>query len=156
MIDKMKIKEYQDSDKDSVYSLILSIMEEEFEGIPANLYLQDISDISNVYGGEGENFYVCEKDNKIIGTIALKREDDESVLLRRFFVNPNFRNSGVGGKLINKVLEFCKKEKYKKIFFSGNTKMHKVKLLLLKNGFKEEESIFWKNIGIFKLSYDLT
>ena len=156
MIDeKIRIKEYQDKDKDSVYSLILSIMEQEFEDIPLNLYLQDISNIPSIYGGSRDHFYVCEKEGKIIGTVALKEEDEDSVLLRRFFVNPKFRSLGVGSKLINKALEFCRKKKYKKIFFSGNTKMHKVKLLLLKNGFKEEELIFLENVGIFKLSYDL-
>ena len=156
MIEEINIRDYQKEDKEAVYGLILSIMEQEFEDIPPSVYLEDIGDIPRVYGSEGDHFYVCEHQGKIIGTIALKRDDEDSALLRRFFVNPHFRGSGVGSQLIAKALEFCKQKKYKKVFFDGNTKMHKVRALLKKNGFKEDESIPLENIGIFKLSYLLS
>ena len=156
MVDKIKVREYQDADKDEVYSLILSIMEQEFEDIPASVYLEDIGDIINVYGGERDHFYVCEKDGRIIATVGLKEDDEENALLRRLFVNPHFRGTGLGSELVKKALQFCKKHKYKKVFFSGNIKMNKVRTLLKKQGFKEDETILSINVGIFKLSYDLS
>lgn len=154
-MEKIKIREFRKGDTNSVYSLISFVMETEFGDIPNNLYLQDINHISDVYGKERDCFYVCEHEGKVIGTIAVKEDDNVTALIRRFFVSPDFRGRGVGSELIAKTLDFCRKNEYQKVFFSGNTKMHRVKQLLQKHGFKEDEAISFSAVSIFKLSYVL-
>jgi N-acetylglutamate synthase-like GNAT family acetyltransferase len=152
---KYFFREFEPKDQDGVYTLILSILENEFNDIPPENFLVDVRDVENNYTGNGNEFIVCEHEGMVVGTIAVKRDDEETALLRRFFVNPHYRGKEIGKRLIQKIFEVCKESGYKKVLFTGNNKMHKVKSVLSKAGFKEEEDILLKGLEIFKLSYKL-
>ncbi len=148
------IREYKSSDRDQVYSLILSIFVFEFKNIPPEKYLEDLNDMEKVYGGSGEAFWVCEKNDKIIGTIAIKKDDEKTALLRRFFVNPNYRGKGLGKSLLVQALDFVKTKKYEKVVFIGNPQMKNVKKVLMVNGFQEDDDFIFKGMSVFKLIYN--
>lgn len=49
----------------------------------------------------------CKEDNKVIGIMALW-ELGEFLFVEHFAVNPDFRNLGIGGKMMKFILENCK------------------------------------------------
>lgn len=149
------VREYQPGDSESVYALILAILTNEFREIPPEHYLSDIKDIQSVYAGERNEFFVCENDGEIIGTIAVKEDDKKTALLRRLFVNPHFRGKKAGKTLIEKALAFCREKHYEKIVFTGNNRMHDVKEVLKKLGFKEAEDIQLPGLELFRMSHAL-
>ena len=155
MSNNISIRNFKPSEKEQIYGLILSVMEREFEDVPAHLYLKDIMELPDSYSGERESFFVIESDNNIIGTIGIKEDDEKTALMRRFFVKSDFRGKGLGLKLINHAMEFCKKSGYEIILFDGNSQMHKVKQILQKYGFVEKQNILFSNLSIFKLKYIL-
>jgi N-acetylglutamate synthase-like GNAT family acetyltransferase len=146
-----QIREYRPGDDDSIYTLVLSILTTEFKDVPPEHYLADLRDIQSVYAGERNEFFVCEVDSQIVGTIAIKEDDQQTALIRRLFVNPHYRGKSVGRKLLEKVVAFCKEKKYSQIAFTGNNHMHNVKVVLQKLGFKEEEDVNLPGLEIFRL-----
>ncbi len=147
------IREYKNSDRDQVYSLIVSIFGFEFKEIPPEKYLVDLNDMEKIYGGEKNKFFVCEKNDEIIGTIAIKEDDEKVALLRRFFVNPKFRGQKIGKNLLVEALDFAQSKGYSDIIFIGNMIMQGVKSMLVNNGFEEEKDFILSEFSVFKLHF---
>lgn len=153
MNQKYFFREFQNSDQDQVYTLILSILESEFEDIPPEDFLKDVENIQGNYNGSGSCFFVCECEGQIVGTIGVVRDDEKTALFRRFFVNPNYRGKQIGGRLLEKAVDFCKEHDYKTAIFIGNNRFHKVKRIFSHYNFSEVEDLFFKAGGLelFKL-----
>lgn len=112
------------------------------------LYHKDIINMKEAYISEKRNNIIgaFDKENKLIGTIAVKRYDDrlESIKgiydvnktaeLGRCYLKEDLRRKGIGSLLFNKVVEFCKESKYETIYL--HTHRH------LPGGFD-----FWKKSG---------
>ena len=92
----MEVRQYRPEDSVGVKNLILSILEKEYPFDRSAYQDSDINDISGTYGGEGNAFFVIEKDKKIVGTAGIKMETAESALLRRLFVDEHYRRKGCG------------------------------------------------------------
>jgi len=146
---------FQAHDQDQVYTLILSILESEFKELPPENFLNDVKDVHANYSEEDSCFFVCEYQGKIVGTAAVKRDDDKNALMRRLFVNPHMRGKKIAKRLVDEVKTFCKDRKFKKIIFVGNNIMHSAHAALKKLGFNEDADIFMQGLEIFKLSYKL-
>ncbi len=73
----------------------------------------DLFNIKGYYLNSGGNFWIgLGEDNSIVGTIAIKMFDLNSKkigYLKRFYLKKNYRGSGLGKKLIETVIKFCKK-----------------------------------------------
>ncbi|MBU1086474.1 MAG: GNAT family N-acetyltransferase [Candidatus Omnitrophica bacterium] len=131
----IKIRQYKAADKDQVIKLITSILKAEFD-LEKETYADfDLKNISDVYGGKRDLFLVAVIGHTIIGTIAIKEDDNNSALLRRVFVSSEFRGIGLGKKLIVKAIEFCEKNEYSVINFCSTDKMSAANNLCKRNGF---------------------
>ena len=54
-----------------------------------------------------DNFYVYE-DKNIVKAIIKASEDDKSIVLSDFYVDPFFQNEGIGTKIVNHYIELSK------------------------------------------------
>ena len=154
-LEAVVIDEYKEKYHDEVYALLLSILETEFKDTPADNFLSDISDIPQVYASPKGNFWVALYKDKVIGTVACIEDDEKKLLMRRFFVNPNYRSRGIGKLLLSNVIDFARQNNYDAILFSGNTKMQQAKYFLAKENFREVENIPLAVVNIFRMSYSL-
>jgi len=93
----------------------------------------DINDLSQTYleEGSGSNFWVAELSTpvsadasgngtvrelkSIIGMIGVNRIDMHTVEIRRLRVDPSHRQRGVGTRLIEVALQFCREQGYLKV-----------------------------------------
>lgn len=137
----MKIRPFREEDKASVKRLILSILDEEFQMERKAYSDTDLDIISKVYSGKRNIFLVGEEDHHIVGTVAIKEDDPETALLRRLFVDPAHRGKKYGSHLVEEALQFCRREKYKKVVFRGTAGMTKAIALIQGKGFLERERI---------------
>lgn len=80
-------------------------------------------------------FYLAEKNNKIIGTAAIKKINNKTLKLKRMYVIPSVQGKGVGQVLMNKIMDFCIKNKYKRIILTTYKEMSKGINFYKKNGF---------------------
>lgn len=150
---KVEVRKYRPEDSASARDLILSILKKEYPFDQSAYSETDINDISGTYSGKDNAFFVAEKHGDIIGTVGIKKDADDTALLRRFFVNENFRKQGLGTKLLKKAINFCKTHKYRQIIFRATDRMVHAMNLCKKMGFEEKENVEVSGFHIHKLVF---
>ncbi|MDP3919569.1 MAG: GNAT family N-acetyltransferase [Candidatus Omnitrophota bacterium] len=132
---KINIRRFTAGDETSVKSLIKEIMAHEFNDDQGAYPTEDIEEVERSYGGLGEAFFVAEDNSQIVGTVAIKKEDDRVALLRRLFVAADYRKRKIGLELVDHALEFCHEVGYEEIIFRTTSRMQAAIKLCQKCGF---------------------
>lgn len=151
----MKPRDYKSEDSIGVKNLILSILEKEYPFDRSVYQDSDVNDISGTYSGKGNAFFVVEKDSKIVGTVGIKKDTDESALLRRLFVDENYRKQGLGRELLARAIDFCKAEHYKEIIFRATDRMQSAMNLMKNMGFAEKDDLAVSGFHIHRFALKL-
>lgn len=141
-------------DDTAVVELINSIMDREFHDAKHAYPTEDVECIEKAYGGIGEAFFVAldNKSHKVVGTVAIKKEDERVALLRRLFVAPTHRKLKIGKRLIDRALDFCREVGYEEVVFKTTSKMLGAIDLCRKNGFAQRAHIVLGPVELIKLS----
>lgn len=146
------IRRFAVGDGDSVRELISGIMDQEFHDSKAAYPTHDIDQIDQSYGGLGEAFFVAVNGNKVVGSVAIKKEDERVALLRRLFVDSAYRKQQLGVKLIDRALKFCDEVGYKELVFKTTSKMLGAVKLCQKCGFVQRAKLQLGDLELLKFS----
>jgi len=111
-------------------------LDETFEAYVAKYIAQFIEN----YDPTKEEMWIVENEDKIIGSIAIVKVDEETAQLRWLLVEPHERNKGIGNKLVTEAISFCKHRKYRKIVLGTFSDLIVARNLYKKNGFRLVES----------------
>jgi GNAT superfamily N-acetyltransferase len=95
-----------------------------------------------------ECIWLAERQEKIIGCIAIVASTPEVAQLRWFLVDPSARGIGVGKKTINKAVDFCKACGYKSIFLWTVSALTAAAHLYRSVGFRKVEQKPGKKWGV--------
>ena len=147
----VEIRKFKSGDEQAVETLITGIMNEEFPQTKDAYPSEDLRDIPRVYGKSGEAFFVATNQNHIVGTVAIKREDDRTALLRRIFVVPTHRNQRIGVRLIEHAIDFCKQTGYEEVVFKTSSKMDKAIRLCENKGFQQRAKLEVGGLELLRL-----
>ena len=60
-------------------------------------------------------FAVVELDDSIVGSVAINGLTDDTALLRWFLLHPSMRGRGLGKKLLEEALDFCRQRGFKTV-----------------------------------------
>lgn len=116
----MEIITYQDKYKEAVRELIFEIKEKEF-GQPSKSR-PDLANIKEFYQKTGRgNFWIALEDDKLVGTIGLYELSPDIGYFVRFYIDKNYRRKGICSKLFFTLIEFAKKNNYKKIILTTSS-----------------------------------
>ncbi|MBI3314279.1 MAG: GNAT family N-acetyltransferase [Candidatus Omnitrophica bacterium] len=149
------IRRFKSEDESRVKGLITGIMNQEFHDSSAAYPTDDLNDIDQTYGGIGEAFFVASDGHKIVGTVAIKKEDDRIALMRRLFVDTAYRNQQIGMQLIERVFQFCKEVGYQEIVFKTTSRMEGANKLCKKRGFIPRAKLNLGALELLKFSLSL-
>lgn len=83
-----------------------------------------------------ECMLIAEMDGQRLGSIAIAKSDDKIAQLRFFLLEPEARGKGIGKKLVEKVLEFCREKGYTHIFLETISKLETARYIYKSKGFK--------------------
>ncbi len=77
----------------------------------------DIAHLADAYLDEdgGSGFWVAMLDGAVIGMIGVQRTSDDSADVRRLRVRPEYRRRGVGSRLLETAIDFCRDRGYLKV-----------------------------------------
>jgi N-acetylglutamate synthase-like GNAT family acetyltransferase len=90
----------------------------------------------NTDGGE---LWVAEADNKIVGSIAITKSSDTIAQLRWFVLDEDYQGMGIGKKLMETALNFCKEKNYQHVFLWTVSTLHTARYLYQKYNFRKTE-----------------
>ena len=151
----MQVRTFEHKDSDKVKNLILSILTKEYPFDKSVYENSDISDIAECYNGKRDIFLVVESEGRILATIGIKEDSEDTALIRRLFVDPACRRKGYGALLLDKGIRHCKKNNFKHIVFRTTGRMAQAINLLKKLRFKETEKIDLGGFQIYKFLLEL-
>ncbi len=146
------IRKFCVDDAEQVKGLISSIMSIEFPEQAKNYPLDDLDDIVKTYCNVGEGFFVAVFGDEIIGTVAVKQEDERTALIRRIFLKPEYRGRRYGERMLEEAVNFCGVVGYQEIVFKTTSNMDKAIKLCLKKGFVEKARVDIGGIELFKFA----
>lgn len=149
------IRPVTEKEDSQVKELIAAILEKEFSAEEKAFFGSDIECVSRNYSGNGEVFFVATDQSKIVGTVGIKREDGRNALLRRIFVSPDYRGRKIGSGLIEKAVDFCRKEGYEEIIFKTTSRMKEAIKLCEANGFTKKMRIELGPLELLKFTIHL-
>ena len=123
------IRKCHENDQTAAKDLIIRILNEEFSKESPAFPIEDLSDINRFYGKLGEAFFIASDNGVIIGTVAIKQEDERTALLRRLFVDMTYRRKKIGSQLIDRAIDFCREVGYEELIFKTTSTMsHAIRL----------------------------
>lgn len=94
--------------------------------------------VESVIEPGGQIFFAI-SDDKAVGTAAMIRVDSSSFELAKMAVSPEYRNRGIGDKLIISCVGFASEKRASEIILESNTKQAAAIELYRKHGFIETE-----------------
>ena len=92
------------------------------------------------YDENRERLWIVEKDDMIMGSIAIVHVDDKTAQLRWFLLDQEVRGRGIGKKLVSTALDFCREKKYKKVFLMTSRDQKTARALYSRYGFEIKET----------------
>lgn len=111
--------------------------------------------INNPSVGE---IWVAEAYGEIVGFVAIVKSDEENAQLRWFLIEPEYRGRGLGHRLLNEAMLYCKRKKIKHVFLWTFAELAAARHLYSSIGFvrtEEEKNETWKS-GLIEERWDLT
>jgi len=112
-----------------------------------------------VHDPTGGELWIAEVDGNIIGSAAIVRFDDKTAQFRWFLIDKSYQGKGVGSRLIQTALDFCRKNNYENVFLWTFKGLDKARTLYEKAGFvliEEKINNEWSNIEIIEQKMTLT
>ena len=133
---EINIINFQDNFEKDFYNLNIEWLEYYFQ---AEEYDYEILSNSKKYIiNKGGKIFFAESAGNIIGTVALMPTKNKLVFeLTKMAVKPEYRNKGIGKKLLKKCIDYSKSNSYSSIILYSNKKLNNAIHLYRNFGFKE-------------------
>ncbi|MDY0236469.1 MAG: GNAT family N-acetyltransferase [Gudongella sp.] len=108
------------------------------------------------YNIETDRLWVAEHNGEIVGSIAIIGHGDIAQL-RWFILHPDYRGIGLGRKLFNEAMDFCRSKNYKSIYLYTTYQLERAIAMYKKAGFvkvEETENNTWTE-GLIELKFEV-
>ena len=139
----MLIVEYTDKYKEQIKKLISDVLAElGSPPAPGDHQDEDLDHILEVYSGRGR-FWVAIEKNKVGGTVGIKEIDSNTAKLKRMFVKPEYRGTGLAQNLLDTAQKFSIEHAYTEIVLWSAHVMKRAHSFYEKNGFMFVEENQW-------------
>ncbi|WP_223701160.1 bifunctional helix-turn-helix transcriptional regulator/GNAT family N-acetyltransferase [Sutcliffiella deserti] len=109
----------------------------------------------NTDGGE---LWVAEVNGEIVGSIAITKSTDTVAQLRWFVIDENYQGMGLGKKLMETALNFCKEQHYQHVFLWTVSTLDAARHLYKKYNFRlteEKPNKEWTGTSLIEERWDL-
>jgi GNAT superfamily N-acetyltransferase len=109
-------------------------MKAQFEHYIERALREEIDRIADYYRDGG--FWVAEEGGRVVGSFGLEPAGTEAMELRRMYVDPSVRRSGIGSKMLRFAEEEARRRKCTRLVLSTSTLQSEAIALYEKAGFR--------------------
>ena len=102
---------------------------------------RDLQEVRARYGGRMAGFWVADADAAVVGTVAIRPKDADRCELKRLYVRPDHRGTGLGQRLYEHAEAFARAAGYARIWLDSSRRFTKAHRLYQRNGFVLVESL---------------
>lgn len=109
------------------------------------------------YNPAKDRIFLAIADNQIVGSVAILGSSRHLAQLRWFLIHPDFRGRGLGKKLLQEAIVFCRGRDYQKVYLM-TTSMQETAIALYKNaGFRKTGEKYLQLWGqqLYEQRYDM-
>jgi len=142
-LNSFKINSFKKRDIDRIIKKHEDLYSEEygFDRTFADYVTATLHKFCQTYDQNKENIWIAESGDDLAGSIGIVKADEKTAQLRWFLVDSRFRGRGLGRKLMEEALAFCREKKYENVFLQTVDKLKTARLLYQKFGFKLTRTI---------------
>lgn len=105
----------------------------QFEGYVCKTFY----DLMQNYSPAKDRFWFVEDDGQMVGAIAIVGHTGQVAQLRWFILLPAYRGLGLGRRLMDEALQYCRDQGYKTVFLYTTADQKTAVSMYLKAGFKK-------------------
>lgn len=142
---EIQIIECKYGEREDIINFLVQITSEEFGFTNWREYFEH--KLVEKYKTGKNNFWIAlNRKNQVIGTCGGLQQTAKTIKMNCFYINPKYRNLGIGQRLYDLFLDFAKKEKYKEIILCTFKEFDIAIKFYEKRGFKLYETTedeFW-------------
>jgi len=137
----MIIREYHPGDRDTVIALVARVLGEfGFESNVAGVE-RDLREAHERYAGDRAGFWVLDDGGQVVGTVAIRPKDERTCEIKRLYLRPDARGSGLGQRLYDHAEAFARRAGYDRIWLDSSRRFTRARKLYERNGFVLLEEI---------------
>jgi putative acetyltransferase len=143
----MIIRDYHPRDRDAVVALVSRVLGEfGFESNVAGVE-RDLREAHERYAGERAGFWVLDDEGEVVGTVAIRPKDERTCEIKRLYLRPDVRGSGLGQRLFEHAEAFARRAGYERIWLDSSRRFTRARKLYERNGFVllEEVDNAWED-----------
>ncbi len=137
MNNKINIRDNVTEDNNAIIAIVISVLDEfsisvSREEVEADLRLCEFGKMM-----DRSKCWVVTNGDKVIGCAMVHPLTESTCELKRMYILPEYRGKGHGKQLLERVLEFARNRKYKRIELDTHSRMKSVRKLYKRVGFQE-------------------
>lgn len=111
-----------------------------------------------VYDSSGGELWIAEVNGERAGSIAIVKDNENTAQLRWFILDDQYQGLGVGTKLLETAINYCKEQSYQHIYLWTISILHAARHLYAKYDFtltEEKENVEWCSERVIEERWDL-
>ena len=118
---------------------------------------QGVAELLENYDAKKDHIWLIEDNEEIVGAIAIMGRSGKVAQLRYFLLLSQYRGLGLGKKLMQLALDFCKETGYQSVYLWTATELEAAAHLYQKFGFTKTKEVNTFNWGkeVIEACYDL-
>ena len=129
-VDIVPFEDHHQADID----LLMTMIAKEFKDTIFSSQSKTIKEVSLL---PNNKYWVALRDDKVIGTIGLAPLKNNSIALKRMFLNQGFRGKGIAKTLLDTVLKWAADNGVENIYLGTMTQFKAAQIFYERNGFRE-------------------
>jgi len=98
----------------------------------------EMAEFLNNFDSEHDGIWFVQVDGVIVGCIVICGEsnDSQGARLRWFIIDSDYQGLGLGNRLMNVAMEFCRQKQFHRVYLTTFAGLHSARHLYEKHGFK--------------------
>jgi putative acetyltransferase len=131
----IRIRDLEEADLPAVQALVERVLGEFGFTAQVGGVERDLREARDRYGGRAAGFWVADEGGEVVGSVAVRPRDGATCELKRLYLLPERRGTGLGQRLYEHAEAFARSAGYERIWLDSSRRFARAHGLYRRNGF---------------------